>query len=376
MRPVHGLSLSLAALMLLSAPAITSGQAPPAAAQKEAISYFVAKGPASADDIARLRAELAKLPGVGDMEIVAHAGGVTLRIKGTPAGRLLAVHAKTVGFDLRTMPLNEYLASSGSATDFQRLQDALGKVEGVEQVDISGPLGAATVRVLGDVKAAVLASAAKSVGFNLRRTGYFAASGSIQPADTARLRATLEKVAGVSQVEMRSVDGGTMLGVRGVMEDEVLAAAAKSSGYELRPMVDPGGGPFIVPPRAASWTKRSCAPRSNRFRESAISWSSRTPLGTELTLPISVAKPQTVIAVAQSAGFDLRPVYPFFEQAPGVDMERNTPPASNDRILEDLTKVGDLAPDFTLITKDGKSKVTLSDFRGKKPVVLIFGSYT
>ena len=34
------------------------------------------------------------------------------------------------------------------------------------------------------------------------------------------------------------------------------------------------------------------------------------------------------------------------------------------------------APDFTLKTHDGKRAVTLSDFRGKKPVVLIFGSFT
>ena len=42
----------------------------------------------------------------------------------------------------------------------------------------------------------------------------------------------------------------------------------------------------------------------------------------------------------------------------------------------DKLKVGDLAPDFTLKSLDGPRKVTLSDFRGKRPVVLIFGSYT
>jgi hypothetical protein len=39
-------------------------------------------------------------------------------------------------------------------------------------------------------------------------------------------------------------------------------------------------------------------------------------------------------------------------------------------------KVGEEAPDFTLKTLDGEGEVTLSSFRGKKPVVLIFGSYT
>jgi hypothetical protein len=38
--------------------------------------------------------------------------------------------------------------------------------------------------------------------------------------------------------------------------------------------------------------------------------------------------------------------------------------------------VGQEAPDFTLRTLDGDRTVKLSDFRGKKPVVLVFGSYT
>jgi hypothetical protein len=37
---------------------------------------------------------------------------------------------------------------------------------------------------------------------------------------------------------------------------------------------------------------------------------------------------------------------------------------------------GALAPDFNLATLDRASRVTLSDHRGKRPVVLVFGSYT
>lgn len=37
---------------------------------------------------------------------------------------------------------------------------------------------------------------------------------------------------------------------------------------------------------------------------------------------------------------------------------------------------GDLAPDFTLPTVDHTAKVTLSSHRGRRPVVLVFGSYT
>ena len=42
----------------------------------------------------------------------------------------------------------------------------------------------------------------------------------------------------------------------------------------------------------------------------------------------------------------------------------------------DTLKVGDAAPDFTLSDPTGKRQVTLSSFQGKRPVVLIFGSYT
>ena len=42
----------------------------------------------------------------------------------------------------------------------------------------------------------------------------------------------------------------------------------------------------------------------------------------------------------------------------------------------DAPKVGDLAPDFELRDSDGENPVRISDFRGQKPVALIFGSFT
>jgi hypothetical protein len=39
-------------------------------------------------------------------------------------------------------------------------------------------------------------------------------------------------------------------------------------------------------------------------------------------------------------------------------------------------RAGDLAPDFTLHDIEGEESMTLSDFRGVKPVALIFGSFT
>jgi peroxiredoxin len=39
-------------------------------------------------------------------------------------------------------------------------------------------------------------------------------------------------------------------------------------------------------------------------------------------------------------------------------------------------KVGDLAPDFKLSDINSEHDIRLSDFREKKPVALIFGSFT
>ena len=44
--------------------------------------------------------------------------------------------------------------------------------------------------------------------------------------------------------------------------------------------------------------------------------------------------------------------------------------------LDQTPKVGDAAPDFTLRNPSGEQTVTLSQRIGKKPVVLVFGSFT
>jgi hypothetical protein len=62
-------------------------------------------------------------------------------------------------------------------------------------------------------------------------------------------------------------------------------------------------------------------------------------------------------------------------QNPRKPGEIITPPARSER-PPDRLQVGAAAPDFTLPTADGKGQVTLSRFKGQKPVVLIFGSHT
>ena len=49
---------------------------------------------------------------------------------------------------------------------------------------------------------------------------------------------------------------------------------------------------------------------------------------------------------------------------------------ANSNFNADLPKVGELAPDFELRSPDGLKTVRLSSFRGKKPVVLIFGCFS
>ena len=50
-------------------------------------------------------------------------------------------------------------------------------------------------------------------------------------------------------------------------------------------------------------------------------------------------------------------------------------PAPQDR-RDGSLRPGALAPDFTLEPRGGGAAITLSSFRGQKPVALVFGSYT
>jgi hypothetical protein len=66
----------------------------------------------------------------------------------------------------------------------------------------------------------------------------------------------------------------------------------------------------------------------------------------------------------------------------GADLFQHSAEWRNEEVAWQLAldpaspKVGDLAPDFSLQDPDGKVQVRLSDFRGKRPVALVFGSYT
>jgi hypothetical protein len=65
----------------------------------------------------------------------------------------------------------------------------------------------------------------------------------------------------------------------------------------------------------------------------------------------------------------------FLANQGGQPGEVNTPAAKGERHKDQL-EVGDVAPDFSLPRVKGEGEVKLSDFKGKRPVVLIFASYT
>jgi hypothetical protein len=66
-----------------------------------------------------------------------------------------------------------------------------------------------------------------------------------------------------------------------------------------------------------------------------------------------------IMAHVPGVAFAVLPFVPLWNAARGGDLE-----------------IGDPAPDFTLDTTDGTARVRLSSFRGRRPVVLVFGSYT
>lgn len=364
---------------LFALPAVPSaGQTqapPPAQARPAAPSPYIGTGPTTEADIARLRAALLKLPGVEFLEITTKAGKIKVLIRIEIGGSLVTAAAKSAGFAIRPMPRRAYFASGVSATDTAALQATLSKVEGVERVEVSGPVGGAMVRVLGDVKAVALAESAKSAGFELKRINSYVASGPSASANLQRLRQSLEKVEGVAQLELREVAGGATLRIQGAMEDEALTAAAKSAGFGLLPLNDLVGGQFRLERELDAGAEAKLRKTLQSVAGIGAIEIRKTSEGTQLSVKGGTAIPELIVASAKTEGFYLRPRETNTDSLK-AEVEQDTPPSAGDRNLEDVTKVGELAPDFTLITQDGKSKMSLSDSRGKKPVVLIFGSYT
>lgn len=94
-------------------------------------------------------------------------------------------------------------------------------------------------------------------------------------------------------------------------------------------------------------------------------------------------RPARLISIAAAAGVGM---FMLWEREDSLALAVELASTTNDWRMQELEwqlehdvaapKVGDLAPDFTLQDPSGTKAVRLSDFRGKRPVALIFGSYT
>jgi copper chaperone CopZ len=286
--------------------------------------------------------------------------------------------AIAAGFDFRPAQTRTFAAAStGCNPDLAALRSALEKTPGVEQVDTQGAGAAATVRIQGDIKVDPLVAAAKAAGFELSRSINYVASGPADEENVQKLRAAVEKAAGVKRTDVRPIPGGATVTVEGAMDDDALAEKALAAGFTLKTLSSAAGV------RMFSVSGMSGPDDEEKLRKavqgvSGIGEFQIMTLGdmTRLGVRGGSASPDAILAAAGSAGFELQPAGGGRGQGGGPDAERNTPPAFDERVNDDLTKVGDQAPDFELIKSDGKSKVRLTAYQGKRPVVLIFGSYT
>ncbi len=87
----------------------------------------------------------------------------------------------------------------------------------------------------------------------------------------------------------------------------------------------------------------------------------------------------TIFCVTSISGLAMNdPAKKFIEEMDQASPEDRVPNWEHTKALMARIPpaVGQSAPDFSLKTLDGKETIALSQFRGKKPVVLIFGSYT
>jgi len=81
-------------------------------------------------------------------------------------------------------------------------------------------------------------------------------------------------------------------------------------------------------------------------------------------MPPRLSLPAVIAALAMAPGAQLPPVPKSAAEAKKM----------GDR--SGKLKPGDMAPDFTLKALHKDARVTLSGFRNRRPVALVFGSYT
>ena len=376
---VAGVTLATAALLCALARVPAFAQAPAVAvSQAQAGSYIVGGSPTDAE-LDKLLEAIHKLNGVEQAEIRKLPGATVLRVRAVAQGTIIITAARNAGFELRQMPTRVYLATGPLLdTDLARLRATLQSLPGVEQLEMTRQAAGIAVRVRGAIDPAGLAAAARPAGFVTEPVSGYVASGPTASTDLARLRSALSKLSGVTKVEMQGLIGGANVVIYGDVKDAALKTAAVSSGYGLQPVSDPTGDTRQFSVHGVSGPEDQAKLREAlRGVGGAGEVQIRsTPEGVRVDVTNGAAPVGTLRAAAKSAGFDIAPIESVSIPTISTNRERNTPPAPNERTIDEQTRVGEPAPDFTLLMHDGKSKITLSDSLGKRPVVLIFGSYT
>jgi copper chaperone CopZ len=375
-------------LAAVSLPAVTPAADPLAAAPKPAARaresgpprLYVATGPTSEADLARLRAAIGKLAGVTKVETRPEFGAVTVTIDGDASSTesLRGAAARSAGFVMRAV-LPRYYAAAGSnaEADLRELRAGLEKVAGVEQVELSGQAAGAAVRVLGVMEHAALAAAAKSAGYTLRPRAAYVASGPSAAKELTGLRAAMEQVAGVEQVEIHGMTGGATLLIHGDAREPLLVAAAHAAGFALWPLTNAPG------PRIFRIDSSSSPADPRRLREALQGLAGigaieiRAGLdGGRLVVTGGRVRPDAIIAAAAGLGCSLTPVAaPVTLPTLLPEAGRSTPPDYDARVLEERAHLGEPAPAFKVLDGDGSRHRTLADYLAAgKPVVLVFGS--
>jgi hypothetical protein len=86
----------------------------------------------------------------------------------------------------------------------------------------------------------------------------------------------------------------------------------------------------------------------------------------------------SVIVCGSLLAQDVDPARKFIDQMDKAPPEQRVPNWEQTKALMARVApvVGEPAPEFSLSTLDGKQTVTLSQHKGDRPVVLVFGSFT
>lgn len=174
------------------------------------------------------------------------------------------------------------------------------------------------------------------------------------------------------EVVMNDVSSATVSRLGGLLIGWCAAAAAAAGGESKRP--DAGPAPFDVPAFIAGHDKNK---DGSLERSEVPEWMVR-PFDRLDGDGDGLLSKRELDRVADRLA-SRATTRPARGQAPTTRPGRdgvNTPPARGERRPERL-KAGDVAPDFTLPDPTGKQEVALSDrLRAKRPVVLVFCSYT